>query len=69
MNEQKKKGQSRTWAKFGAKSAKVDQKTTTATAGKLETGRSRLPAPAPSGEAANGRSQKKKKINKNEIGI
>ena len=66
MNEQKKKGQSssRTWAKFGTKSSKGGQKGPEA--GKAEAGR-RLPATPP--REAKGRPQKKKKINKSEIGM
>jgi hypothetical protein len=75
MNEQKKKGQSgRTWAKFGSKSSKggtesgkpeAGRRLPTAEARKPEAGRRRLPATPPREPK---RPQKKKKINKSEIG-
>ncbi len=76
MNEQKKKGQSgRTWAKFGSKSSKggtesgkiteAGRRLPTAEARKPEAGRRLLPATPPREPK---RPQKKKKINKSEIG-
>jgi hypothetical protein len=75
MNEQKKKGQSgRTWAKFGSKSSKggtesgkpeAGRRPPTAEARKPEAGRRLLPATPPREPK---RPQKKKKINKSEIG-
>jgi hypothetical protein len=65
MNEQKKKGQNKSWAKFGTKSAKSVQKGAAAESGKSEASH-KLPATPP--RATKGRPQKKKKINKSEIG-
>jgi hypothetical protein len=76
MNEQKKKGQSgRTWAKFGSKPSKggtesgkteAGRRLPTAEARKPEAGRRLLPATPPREPK---RPQKKKKINKSEIGV